>query len=447
MPAICSSATITALPAMKAALSTLTAATTRARRSAPAQACTAANVGTMNRPPAIASPARSSANRMPRPAPNIGEIAGKTGGSAQAPQVDQPRSIANTPSSTAPISVGSRMMRPAASQAARPEPIAIEIEKIARQAVTTSSSPPSTFLTSGGISESATAPTSQNQLVTSAPHQQPRILAQELQAVRGSRRGCSSAPRDRAPPVPVRGMSRLEPQHSSENTIISVANWTGSPPSLAARPPTMVPSRMAMKVAPSTSALPAGSSERARWSGRMPYLIGPNSERDDAEQEQRDEQERSTECRRRSRSTAMSGDADLGELEALRHHRLVVAVGELAAERGKEEVGRDEDRGGERDQRVSPSEPPIWNRIRKTSAFLRKLSLNAEKNWVQNRGAKRRVMSRDEDMSFSGGSIGPGRPKCQNRTGTKSTDADRPFSGRNGVKDDNLGERTITPAR
>ena len=85
-------------------------------------------------------------------------------------------------------------------------------------------------------------------------------------------------------------MNRLAPQHSSENTIISSANEAGSPPSLAAMPPTMVPSRMAMKVAPSTSALPAGSSERCRWSGRMPYLIGPNSERDHAEQEQRDEQ-------------------------------------------------------------------------------------------------------------------------------------------------------------
>jgi hypothetical protein len=28
------------------------------------------------------------------------------------------------------------------------------------------------------------------------------------------------------------------------------------------------------------------------------------------------------------------------------------------------------------------------------------LSLNAAKNWVQNRGAKRRVISRDEDMAF-----------------------------------------------
>ena len=42
-----------------------------------------------------------------------------------------------------------------------------------------------------------------------------------------------------------------------------------------------------------------------------------------------------------------------------------------------------------------------WNRIRKTSAFLRKLSLNAEKNWHQNSGAKRRVSSKDEDMNIA----------------------------------------------
>ena len=45
--------------------------------------------------------------------------------------------------------------------------------------------------------------------------------------------------------------------------------------------------------------------------------------------------------------------------------------------------------------------PPMsgWKRMRKTSAFLRKLSLNAEKNWHQNSGAKRRVMSRDDDIA------------------------------------------------
>jgi len=60
-----SAATIKVPATMNAALSTLTAATTRARLSAPAQDCTAANDGTMNRPPAIARPARSIAMRMP----------------------------------------------------------------------------------------------------------------------------------------------------------------------------------------------------------------------------------------------------------------------------------------------------------------------------------------------------------------------------------------------
>ena len=79
-------------------------------------------------------------------------------------------------------------------------------------------------------------------------------------------------------PSPVGGMNRLAIQHATDDTIISQAKWMGSPPSFAAMPATMVPMRMARKVPPSTSALPDGSSERLRWSGRMPYLIGPNSE-------------------------------------------------------------------------------------------------------------------------------------------------------------------------
>ena len=46
-PNACNAATTMVPPTMKAALSTLTPAMTRARRSAPAQACTAAKVGTM----------------------------------------------------------------------------------------------------------------------------------------------------------------------------------------------------------------------------------------------------------------------------------------------------------------------------------------------------------------------------------------------------------------
>ena len=46
------------------------------------------------------------------------------------------------------------------------------------------------------------------------------------------------------------------------------------------------------------------------------------------------------------------GHRDLDELEPLRHLRLVVAVGDLAADRGEDEEREDEDRPGERDQRL-----------------------------------------------------------------------------------------------
>src|SRR3954453_10015091 len=42
--------------------------------------------------------------------------------------------------------------------------------------------------------------------------------------------------------------------------------------------------------------------------------------------------------------------------------------------------------------------PPIWKTIRNANAFFRKLSLNAEKNWHQNKGAKRRDVIRLSDM-------------------------------------------------
>src|SRR3954470_12005098 len=50
---------------------------------------------------------------------------------------------------------------------------------------------------------------------------------------------------------------------------------------------------------------------------------------------------------------------------------------------------------------------PGANRIRNTSAFLRKLSLNAEKNWHQNSGAKRRDVIRLSDIGDSprGGNV------------------------------------------
>src|SRR5215468_11544710 len=44
---------------------------------------------------------------------------------------------------------------------------------------------------------------------------------------------------------------------------------------------------------------------------------------------------------------------------------------------------------------------PIWNTMRNPNAFLRKLSLNAEENWHQNRGAKRRDVMRCSDMALA----------------------------------------------
>src|SRR5258708_26611284 len=66
---------------------------------------------------------------------------------------------------------------------------------------------------------------------------------------------------------------------------------------------------------------------------------------------------------------------------------------------------------------ASASAPPIWNSRRKTSEVLRKLSLNAAKNWVQNKGAKRRVISRDEDMAFPLVPTGAG-PRCAGNAGS-----------------------------
>ena len=48
-----------------------------------------------------------------------------------------------------------------------------------------------------------------------------------------------------------------------------------------------------------------------------------------------------------------------------------------------------------------PPSPPTLNRIRNTRAFLRKLSLKAEKNWHQNRGANRRVVIKVRNMGIS----------------------------------------------
>ena len=119
--------------------------------------------------------------------------------------------------------------------------------------------------------------------------------------------------------------------------------------SATAMPPAMVPIRMARKVAPSTSALPAGSSAVSSFSGRMPYLTGPNSA---ATMPNRPSVTNriGTECRKKPRA-ARPAIGISASLMRSATQRLVVAVGQLAAERREDEERRDEDDARERDQR------------------------------------------------------------------------------------------------
>ena len=162
------SATPTPPSVMNAALSTLTAAITRARRSAPAQACTAANAGTMNSPPAIASPARSTAIWMP--APDL-----KTSTSRRGRRRQVPRGPAEIERKNRKQHRGekrwkqddSAMREPGGEAGADGDRDRKDGEKCGDHW----SSPPITVCTSGGSSESATAPISQNQLDEPAPPQ------------------------------------------------------------------------------------------------------------------------------------------------------------------------------------------------------------------------------------------------------------------------------------
>ena len=75
----------------------------------------------------------------------------------------------------------------------------------------------------------------------------------------------------------------------------------------------------------------------------------PEQRADDAEAEQRNEQ--NDDRVQREAGNRNDGNADFDKLQPLRDQSLVVAVGDLAADRGQEEIRRDENRAGERDQR------------------------------------------------------------------------------------------------
>ena len=187
-------------PTMKAALSTLTAAMTRARRSAPAQACTAAKDGTMNRPPAIARPAKSIAMR--KPSDQAKKARAPTGGIDGAARVDRVGEVEREGAHEERADRRRQAARCGRARARRrgPSRRAMPTEKTASSTVTTSSVPPSRFLTSGGRSDSTTAPTSQNQRHDDAAAPQPRVGPEVAAAARRSSAGCWGRREDRAPP-------------------------------------------------------------------------------------------------------------------------------------------------------------------------------------------------------------------------------------------------------
>src|SRR5580704_4575168 len=82
----------------------------------------------------------------------------------------QARSSENRPSSTAAMSVGKMIMRPAASHAARPEPMATATAKMVKKAEKTTLVPLMLTFTSVGSNATTSAPTTQNQLTTIATH-------------------------------------------------------------------------------------------------------------------------------------------------------------------------------------------------------------------------------------------------------------------------------------
>src|SRR6185503_10254019 len=110
-------------------------------------------------------------------------------------------------------------------------------------------------LISGGNSDSTTMPTSQNQLVTIAPHHS-RGSARKRQIIAAVEVAMLVEIFKLGAPSPVAGIKRADNQHAIAKPTTNAAKrtWLLSP--CAARPPAMVPRRIATKVAPSTRALP-----------------------------------------------------------------------------------------------------------------------------------------------------------------------------------------------
>src|SRR5579883_3419984 len=318
MPAnFSSSATVTAATDMNAALSTFTAAITRARRSAPAHACTAEKVGTMKSPPPIARPMRSSATwmaggcRKTSPIP-CAVAAGTT------PWRVQPRSSAKMPSRSPPISVGTSTMRPWQSHEARPEPRernrADEPEPARHQAA-----PP-----------------------------QPRLRLEVAQQLEGRGRDIALDDELRRPLAGARNEAGEEPAQHREHHHQAAEQPGIAFGGVSARDRADQDGEEGCCLDQRVAGGQLGFGEMV---GQDAVLDRTEQCSDDAEPEQRDE-ERDDRVFDRMHPQQQSdhrdaGDEDLGELQPFRNHGLVVAVRHLPAQSRKNEVREDEDGGRE----------------------------------------------------------------------------------------------------
>ena len=223
------------------------------------------------------------------------------------------------------------------------------IEKIARNAVTTSSLPPRPFLTSVGSTDSITAPTSQNQLTTMPPHHsrglalsspsrrnvEARIFGLILRS--GAR---ASGRRNEARRRPA--AEREHHHHAGEGRRIAAV--------LGREPADNRAGEDCEKCRGFDQRVAGGKFGGREMIRQDAVLDRAEQRRNDAEQKQREKQQRDRvqpEAGDRAVpatpiSTSFSRCGDVG---------LVEPVGDLAAERRQDEERKDENRAGERNQR------------------------------------------------------------------------------------------------
>ena len=185
------------------------------------------------------------------------------------------------------------------------------------------------------------------------------------------------------------GIRRDESQPSTEITTMRARNERSAPSwSPDARLPPIVPIRMAMKVAPSIRALPAGSSLNFEMRREKPVFHGTEEGARGPEQNERDEQQR----HRRQEKSGGGQNRNRNLDQAGREPRpSPCRTCRRAARRARrrERMGGPAPRlRGSRGQGRSPLRACRRRASRARSSS--RLSFNAARSWLQNSGAKRR---------------------------------------------------------